>query len=493
MSNKGVFMRFWDQPGLTEMYHITPLPGKKEGINSGLTSSMNVGIGKYISEEKKEAAIKVIEYLTSEEVQKEIIVKRFGTYTGIKKLYDDEEVCKILICPVVKEAQTIHREFKDVDNFYIDKYIKKVNNIFDEFLFENKSTEEALSEITDISKIYYISLKTSIGISFFIALIFTLCFILFTFSILSRKKYEEKYTFFTLDSWIIYGLGYMIIIFSEFLNYGELSDTKCQLRFSLLFIGIDLCMIPIFYKLLISFPDINKYSQYLLTHKYVFILFVIGIEILLNILLIITPFTKEKKKFENTNINKNFARCTMTNKFGNVITLLNLIIKAVMVLSILLLVFIEWNVKEIHDDVRAIAINEYITNFSLLLLVVLEYIKINNYQVIFVIHSAIIIIICMCNYIFIYSIKILFMSKERRENKINLRSGVSVKASNNLTSTNNNKNKNLVAKIINYHYSEYSILTGSSVNYSNSNSRCYNQSSDNNYNNTSIEKTNSIN
>ncbi len=53
MSNKGLFMRFWDQPGLTELYHITPLPGKKEGINSGLASSMNLGISKHISSEKK--------------------------------------------------------------------------------------------------------------------------------------------------------------------------------------------------------------------------------------------------------------------------------------------------------------------------------------------------------------------------------------------------------------------------------------------------------
>jgi len=283
----------------------------------------------------------------------------------------------------------------------------------------------------------------------------------------------------------------MVILSSEFLYYGELSNTKCHMRYSLLFIGIGLCMIPILYKLLISFPDDNKYSQYLLTHKYVFILSMIGIEIFINILLVITPFTKEKKMFENTNIYKNYERCTMTSKFGNYIILLSIIIKVVMAFSTLLLVFIEWNVREIHDDVRAIAISDYISILSIILLTVLDYIKINKYEVIFIIHSIIIIIICMGNYIFIYSIKLLFMSIGNKEDNMNLKSGVSVKTSKNLTSSNEPKNKNLVSKIINYHYNEYSISTGSSI--SSNNSQCYNQSSNRKNNDSLIEKTNSIN
>jgi len=465
INNKGLFIRFWEVDNLNDLYYITPLPGKKEGINSALVNSINLGISQFISKEKKKAALQVVKYLTSEKIQKEIIVKQFGFYTGLKKLYDDEEVCKILLCSLVKEAQAIHREFKDVDNLYIDQYCKKIVKIFNKFLYENKSAKETLSEIIDISKFYFITLKSPIGMLGFIIFILTACFLLFVFIILWQKKDKDKYSFFTLDFWIIYCLGYLVILSYEFLYYGELSNAKCHIKYSLLFIGINLSTIPILYNLLISFPALNKYSQFLISHKGIFIITMIGIEVLLNIILAIVPFSKEQRIFDDTTINKNFEQCTMKNILGYIIIFFDIIIKIIMILCIYILSYIEWKVIEIYEHVRAIVISEYINGFSFILLIIINHIKINNYEYTFLIHSVIIIIICMTNYIFILAILQLFISKNTEEIDIKqLRELNSIISDERSKASQKSPNKNsLLSKVIYYHSTEYSITTHTSI------------------------------
>ncbi|ORX83696.1 periplasmic binding protein-like II, partial [Anaeromyces robustus] len=82
MRGEGLFIKIWDTPNENqhEKYYITTVPGKKEGMHTALTTSINLGVNKYISEDRKKVAIKVLEYLTSERIQKEIVVKGFKLY-----------------------------------------------------------------------------------------------------------------------------------------------------------------------------------------------------------------------------------------------------------------------------------------------------------------------------------------------------------------------------------------------------------------------------
>ncbi|OUM62225.1 hypothetical protein PIROE2DRAFT_62022 [Piromyces sp. E2] len=72
--------------------------GRKEGISSSLLGGNNIAASIYSSEEKQNAAIKVIEFITSKEIQKEFSLKN-NYFTGISSLYDDDddEVCGIII------------------------------------------------------------------------------------------------------------------------------------------------------------------------------------------------------------------------------------------------------------------------------------------------------------------------------------------------------------------------------------------------------------
>ncbi|KAL6608523.1 periplasmic binding protein-like II [Neocallimastix californiae] len=469
LNGNGLFIRFWDTNiPLSQTYYITPMPGKKEGINASIIGGLNVGISKYSSVEKREAALKVIEYFTSEKVQKEIVIKQVGLYTGISKLYDDEEVCQVISCSMVKEAQSIHRAMEHINN--IDQYSNRVNKIFNHFMFGKVTAEEVMKEIDDITRIYHISLDTNQSKIIFIIFILltSLMLIIFTYIPL-HKEIKKFYSFFTTDLWIMYCLGYIIIILSEFLQYGKLSKTICLLRYSSILIGISLEMIPIIYVLLISFPENNKYSIYLINHKYTFLGCLLGFEIILNILIFLNPFTIMTKIFQNTIDNKNFSYCVMKSFFGNMMIFIDVLLKVIMLPVILLLIFIEWNAEEIVEDIRTITINIYSNSICYVMLIVLEYLPINVLYVNFSLHSMFIMFSCLSNYVFIHSFKIMMSRNPEKfyyPNRTTINpSNNSIKPeNNNSTTTSNNLNsKNIITKILDYHSTPYSTITSTVV------------------------------
>ncbi|ORX62519.1 periplasmic binding protein-like II, partial [Anaeromyces robustus] len=167
MYGTGLFVRFWDSGiPLNLMFYSTVFPGKEKGINTSLVGGMNLGISKYISQKQKEAAIKVIEYMTSEEVQREIIIKKNMLYSAIAKFYDDEEICKLLSCPLVKNPQKILYSQINVNDY--DAYYLQVNSILEEFLFGDRSAKDVLEEINNITKVFNFSLDLKSGLIMFI-------------------------------------------------------------------------------------------------------------------------------------------------------------------------------------------------------------------------------------------------------------------------------------------------------------------------------------
>jgi len=193
----GLFVRFWDTgipPNI--MSYITPSPGKIKGINTSLVSGLNLGVSKYIDDDKKEAAYKVIEYFTSEKIQKELIINQFSLYTGIAKLYDEEQICMKLSCSLVKNAQAIlYGQFENVDNY--DVYAEQLKGIFDQYLFGDRDLESVLDEANDITRIYYFSLEKTSGLIIFIITLVILVSLscLFIYTLIKKMKKNKKYEF----------------------------------------------------------------------------------------------------------------------------------------------------------------------------------------------------------------------------------------------------------------------------------------------------------
>ncbi|OUM64590.1 hypothetical protein PIROE2DRAFT_60550 [Piromyces sp. E2] len=92
LMNKNIlFSNFWD-PVQDLDYTISLMPGNIDGINGSCMGGYIIGMANYIKEENKKAAAEVLKYISSEDIQKNVIVKKVKTFTGLTTLYDDEEV-----------------------------------------------------------------------------------------------------------------------------------------------------------------------------------------------------------------------------------------------------------------------------------------------------------------------------------------------------------------------------------------------------------------
>jgi len=403
-SESVLFSNFWDFDHNVPNYYMTPLPGKTEEVNGSIIGGYLFGINSYISDEKKAASAEVIKFLTSEYVQKEIILKYFRSYSGLFKLYDDEEVCSYTDCELIKNIQGIERPSSLIDNY--EDYSSKYTTLISEFLFNNKPIKEVLSEIEDITKIYYFSIKTStLGLIFFIVLITIFYIILFMTVLLFIPKYKKFIKFLTNDLWLIYIFGIILIIISGLTKFDEINIIKCNLNHVFLSIGLNFVLNPILYELIINFPKINKFSTWIKNNKYKFIIFIEAINIILNLLLLLISSYNIKIKVINDN--KNYCICILDNKFGISITIIQIIIPVIKYLIIIVLIFFEWNMVTIYHEIRVLIVIMGMDGILFILFTIYKFIKIENYVLYHTLYLCIILMFCFTNHTYLFAIRVL--------------------------------------------------------------------------------------
>lgn len=170
--NKFLFVKAWYVPHKISA-NFTLIPGKKEGISGSTVGGYNVAINNYISDENKDAAVTVLKYITSKEIQKKMILSN-KIFSLIHELYDDPEVCDIIDCSVLKNVQLTIRP----SNIYSD--YSGFSEMFREsiygFLYGNKTSTKAMKDVSEIPTSSYIK-KSYYGlliyfIIYFIAYLF---------------------------------------------------------------------------------------------------------------------------------------------------------------------------------------------------------------------------------------------------------------------------------------------------------------------------------
>jgi len=143
-----VFLKYWYMEDF-QFYTTSALPGSMAGVSGTIGITNNMGICKYIDEKKIKAAAKVVNFIISKEVQKSVFVKNH-IMSAIPSLYDDEEVCNIVDCNIVKESlpmssmEITKNTFRDYD--YEIKYKDYING----FLYGNTTAEETVRKIDNI-------------------------------------------------------------------------------------------------------------------------------------------------------------------------------------------------------------------------------------------------------------------------------------------------------------------------------------------------------
>ena len=474
---KALFIKFYYIPGLIpefSPYIVSSMPGIKEGISGTILVGYNMGIVGNIDEDKIEPAMKVIRYMSSKEMQKDLALKEF-IISGMSSLYEDEDICSnIRFCDFYRYPQTITKP-KNV--FNTDDFEEKFTNYFYDFLFKDEKASDVLKKMENLSKIYTLSINTEdshVGLVIFIVYTCTAVIILLSLMLLYIKKWKQEFYFLTNSFWFTLIIGILMILSTGFIKLGKITVFKCHLNTLLMSLGYTFIYVPFLYKLIISFPnDTNKYSVWVKKNKCLFLFIFILIDIVFNSFLLIKPY-----RVGNYLINEgeNYQKCEKDNNiFIYMVFSFLICYKIIFGLAMLLFIFIEWNILSIKIDIRLLLTSIYLNLMTFFILFIFSSFKINSYVSYYTIQEALILIIACSNFLTLYFLRLFIpiFNKEDEDSKLfDHFSQASTQSrsidKSNITSTTSNNQKSIkserstqsnsiLSKILNYHNKEYTL------------------------------------
>jgi len=403
-----LFIKYWNF-GYSPFYHVSPLPGIKEGISGTVVGGYNLGINKYIIEEKLKAAIIAFKHITSKEIQKKIVVMNHHLFSAIPSLYGDMTVCEVVDCGFFKSIQPIVRPISVIKDY--DTYSIHFRNYIYEYLYDNKiSAREALKKINDITRFYEITIKTDdsvVGLILFIVPLIFIIIMLVSLVLLRYLKLRKYFSFLPIDFWVLTIIGNIMMMCIGYFGYGTLSPLKCQ--FKLLFFSLGLCFnyVPILYKLIVDFPIINKKSLWVEKHRYVFFLFFILLDILFNSISI--GLSSYRVDNIESLIYPSFKVCKVNYNMNSFIVGVIHVYKVLLLLAMEVLVFLEWNLLIMGYDVRLISTLLITDIFYIIFFIIFYYIKFENYLIYFAMNQSFYIIFSLSNYMIFYGIRMILI------------------------------------------------------------------------------------
>jgi len=456
--DQSLFIKYWNTDAIP-IYAKSNLPGKEEGISGSCIGGFNIAASIYSSEEKQIAAVEFIKYVTSKAVQKEFVMD-YNYLTGISSIYDDQEVCEKVDCELYKTAQPVARPTKENEDY--DEYSRDFKNSVYEFFYGDHSALESLQKAEDLTKIYYISLsteKTPVGLIMFIVSLVIIAIICTSAIFLYIPRFKPFFQFLPNDFWIVSLIGIVMIQCINFTEYGQITVFKCHLKLLFLTIGYTLYMIPFLYKLIVNFPEENKIFTWIENNRYLFLLMFLLIDVALNLLLIIQPYSIKDIKVVD---GQNFQYCKLDSFFKVFIEIVIFITKVMVLLLVLGFMFLEWSMNNVHHDLRYFITAIYINSLAIVLLLIINMFKINSYEAYFIMRILIYTINSLSTYLFLYAFRIIYciffkhfddskninsMSESIRKSKVTS----SAKFSTTATTDSKLRKSNLSLKVLDYH------------------------------------------
>lgn len=387
-------------------YEFVTLPGRNNELSGSALGGYNLAINNYISNERKNASVIAFKYITSLEMQKKVLMK-YRFFSAIPSLYEDPDVCSIIKCKVFKKAQLIARPTSIANDY--SYYSERFRNYIYDYLYGSKSPEKALEDIDNITKIHTITLNIKesfiglfnvIVITFFSVLMLISCIFLF------KNRFKHYFKFLSNDSWIFIIVGSILMMHSLYSEIGEIQTLKCHMKTFFFTTGFTLNFVPILHRLVVNFPEKNKFSNWAYHNKYLFIFIFILINVLLQGLYMIAPYKIESiTSIDGTKYNN----CIYKNTFSKISTFIMIISRILFYIIAILLIFIEWNLVETYMELKYLlsAITTDIICDIIILILINSNIRKDNYIAYYSIYSIVIIIYSLSNYLFLYAIKII--------------------------------------------------------------------------------------
>lgn len=448
-NEKAIFGKYWNVP--LKNYYVSKIPGNKEGVSASCTGGFNLIINKYISEERKKASGKVIEFFLSKEFQIRH-VKKSGKFSGLDEIYYDEDLCKEYDCEPYRNLQHLIRPSSFFTNY--EDYIIRFRKYFDKYIYGNADIEETLEKIDNITALHYIKLNSTIGIIVIAVtslLIFSIAastlLIFCDFLNINFYMFNKKFLFTVL-------LGLIIIASYGFLIIGKKTLLKCEIKLFCTVLGTSLVFCPIFIKELIYIPEKNKLSEFVKKKSFTCLILLVSIDFIFIISIsLVSPYKIEKVLMYDS---MNYEKCTIRTNYYYILYILIIIVKAIIYLSSVFLTFIEWNLEIIYREIRVISIIIYTSILLIIFLFVINSMNVKNIYYTLVIRASI-------NFLysfFVYMILVWSRIYYRSENVVNNNSGVRIIKQNSkkdsqvsVSTSVTTKKQSFRDKIVSFHFS----------------------------------------
>ncbi|ORX81644.1 periplasmic binding protein-like II, partial [Anaeromyces robustus] len=388
-----LFVKTWNNVEHNEDYVLSFLPGKKKGISGSCIGGYNIGMNKYISEDIKEKAATVIEYITSIEFQEDIVMN-YGYQSASKDILDNESVCQnFKQCQNFKNSQLIMRPI-DATEDYLQYSQKYRINLFN-YLFENEDLKQCLQNIEYLTRIFYEE-RTSMSNKILTLIIgVTDLFMITTYCLSFTKRQRHKFRLLNGYYWFLYMFGLMLIMSFGFTGMGQLNNFKCRIRPFTLSVGYTLSNTLLLIRLIINFPQSGRsFVRFCEKHFLLSLVLSILIDITLNLLLFIDPY---KVTVETDGVML-YNSCTLSSGMGHILLGFIFLYKILIGLAMIILVFVEWNIKEFKHDIRYITSTIFISVIAYILYAATNFIEIKGYKAQFIVPALVSYLYAISNY-----------------------------------------------------------------------------------------------
>jgi hypothetical protein len=415
-----LFAAFWNSelPNDNGLYNETLLPGLEEGISGSTLLGYNIGISKYIDDDKRNASIEVLKYFIDKEFQKEIIIKKFHKHSAIMDLYKEEEVCSILDCEIVNNLQFPIRPM-EVNNYNEFEYQHKYLEHFYEFLYGNKNVDTVVNDIEDITKFYYMDLdKDNIfGIVVFsvINIFVIIVFASFIFSLF--PQFKQYYAMFDLPMWINYIGASMFIIYSVLTRFGEPTRFKCHIFILMLLTGYTMLYVPSLSFVIVHYPKWNnKYMEWIKNNEKKFLYISYVIEALFMLLSAINPSFEPVRVYVESS--KNYYQCEIDRKniFGFILLIIEIIFHVALFITIIIFMILEWPIKPLRPFTKSLLNFLTLDGVAFFSLFLLQMISRDNYYIESLCPFTVLLVFIM-KHIYLYIISVWFEISTKKKAK----------------------------------------------------------------------------
>jgi len=377
----------------------------KEGVSGSLALSNSVGINKYISEKKIDAAMQFIKYIASKEVQKDLVINH-QLVSAMESIYNDTEVCNVINCDMIHGAMPFTSMNNSLSEFGNDRYRRKYRQYMNDYMFGGVKLMDTLDNIENSLTIYSFSLKTDdtvAGLILFIIVMLTLITMGLFLSLFIIKKISEKSKY-TL--WVISCLGSVLIMINIVTQFDDLTKIKCDLRLMSFSCGLCICIVPSLYIFLERRLHNNKSSFNIEKYKYFIILGLILPEILLNVLSIL--ISSAEVELCDITYGKNFQKCNINGIFGKLIYYFINSYLAIVSIAVLTLIFTEYNsMRSTSLDLKTIIVTIFINLILFIFYLIINKIKIDNYIAYNILSAVIAYLLSVSDYFLIYGRKMI--------------------------------------------------------------------------------------